>query len=48
MVQPGVGVGVPMNRYLAIVGQADYRLAIFHAQADNEIRLSLGARFMFW
>jgi hypothetical protein len=48
MVQPGLGVSVPMNRYLAIVGQADYRLAIFHAQADNEIRLSLGARFMLW
>jgi hypothetical protein len=48
MVQPGIGVSVPMNRFLNIIGQGDYRLAIFNGQMDNEFRLSVGARFMLW
>jgi len=48
MVQPGVGVSVPISRYLNIVGQEDYRMAIFSGQVDNEFRFSAGARFMLW
>jgi len=48
MVQPGVGVSVPVNHFLNLVGQGDYRLAIFRGQMDNEFRLSAGARFMLW
>jgi hypothetical protein len=48
MVQPGVGVSVPIARYVNIVGQADYRMAIFSGQVDNEFRFSAGARFMLW
>jgi hypothetical protein len=48
MVQPGVGVSVPISRYLNIVGQGDYRMAIFSGQVDNEFRFSAGARFMLW
>lgn len=48
MVQPGVGVSVPINHYLNLVGQGDYRLAIFKGQTDNELRFSAGARFMLW
>jgi hypothetical protein len=48
MIQPGIGVSVPMNRYLAIVGQGDYRFAIFRGQTDNEFRVAFGARFMLW
>jgi hypothetical protein len=48
MFQPGAGVSVPLNRYVSIVGQGDYRLAVFSGHLDNEFRLSLGARFMFW
>ena len=48
MIQPGVGVSVPLNHYVALVGQGDYRLAIFRGQLDNEFRLSFGARFMLW
>jgi hypothetical protein len=48
MFQPGAGVSVPVSRYIAIVGQGDYRLAVFSGQLDNEFRLSLGARFMLW
>jgi hypothetical protein len=48
MFQPGAGVSVPLNRYIAIVGQGDYRLAVFSGQLDNEFRVSLGARLMLW
>lgn len=48
MIQPGIGVSVPMNRYVAIVGQGDYRFAIFRGQSDNEFRIAFGARFMLW
>ena len=48
MVQPGIGVSVPISRYLNIVGQGDYRMAIFSGQVDNEFRFSAGARFMLW
>ena len=48
MIQPGIGVSVPVNRFLSIVGQGDYRLAIFKGQTDNEFRFSAGARFMLW
>ena len=48
MFQPGAGVSVPLNRYFAIVGQGDYRIAVFSGQLDNEFRLSLGARLMLW
>jgi len=48
MIQPGVGISVPMNRYFAIVGQGDYRIAIFRGQVDKEFRVSLGARVMLW
>jgi hypothetical protein len=48
MVQPGVGVSVPVNRFVNVIGQGDYRLAMFSGQADNEFRISVGARFMLW
>jgi len=48
MIQPGVGVAVPLNHWVAIVGQGDYRLAVFRGQLDNEFRFSFGARFMLW
>ena len=48
MVQPGVGVSVPINHYVSLFGQGDYRLAIFRGQRDNEFRFSAGARFMLW
>jgi len=48
MVQPGIGIGVPINHYLNLFGQGDYRLAIFRGQTDNEFRFSAGARFMLW
>ena len=48
MVQPGVGVSVPISRYMNIVGQGDYRMAIFTGQVDHEFRFSAGARFMLW
>jgi hypothetical protein len=48
MFQPGVGVSVPISRYMNITGQADYRLAVFSGQVDNEWRVSAGARFMLW
>jgi len=48
MVQPGVGVSVPINHFVNIIGQGDYRLAFFNGQTDNEFRISAGARFMLW
>jgi len=57
MVQPGVGVSVPLNHYVAVFGQADYRWALLHPVADNpafgwdsenEFRFAFGARFMLW
>ena len=48
MVQPGIGISVPINRYLNIIGQGDYRMAIFSGQVDNEFRITAGARFMLW
>jgi hypothetical protein len=48
MVQPGVGVAVPLNHFVSVYGQGDYRVAIFRSQTDNEFRLSFGARFMLW
>ena len=57
MVQPGVGVSVPLNHYVAVFGQADYRWALLHPvadnpafgwDADNEFRFAFGARFMLW
>ena len=48
MVQPGLGVSVPLNHWVAVVGQGDYRFAIFSGRVDNEFRLSVGARFMLW
>ena len=48
MIQPGLGVAVPLNHWVAVVGQGDYRFAIFRGQLDNEFRLSFGARFMLW
>lgn len=48
MVQPGVGVSVPINHYVALFGQGDYRVAIFRSQVDNEFRFAFGARFMLW
>ncbi len=48
MVQPGLGVSVPLNHWFAAFGQADYRLAIFRSQVDNEFRFAFGARFMLW
>jgi len=48
MVQPGVGVSVPLNRFFAVIGQGDYRVAIFRSQVDNEFRFTVGARFMLW
>jgi hypothetical protein len=48
MFQPGIGVSVPISRYMNIIGQGDYRLAVFNGQVDNEWRISAGARFMLW
>jgi hypothetical protein len=48
MFQPGIGVSVPINRYMNLMGQGDYRLAVFSGQVDNEWRISAGARFMLW
>jgi hypothetical protein len=48
MVQPGVGLNVPINHFFSLVGQGDYRFAIFRSQTDNEFRVSVGARVMFW
>jgi hypothetical protein len=48
MVQPGVGVSVPINHFVNVIGQGDYRFAIFNGQIDNEFRFSVGARFMLW
>jgi hypothetical protein len=57
MVQPGLGVSVPLNHYVAAFGQADYRVAFLHPQVanasfgwdvDNEFRFAFGARFMLW
>jgi hypothetical protein len=48
MFQPGIGVSVPVNRFLNLVGQGDYRLAVFNGQMDNEFRIMAGARFMLW
>jgi hypothetical protein len=48
MFQPGIGVSVPINRYMNLIGQGDYRLAVFSGQVDNEWRISAGARFMLW
>jgi hypothetical protein len=57
MVQPGIGVSVPLTRYVAAFGQVDYRLALLHPvdsnpafgwDADNEFRFAFGARFMLW
>ena len=48
MVQPGIGVSVPINNWVAVIGQADYRLAVFRSQVDNEFRFTFGARFMLW
>jgi hypothetical protein len=48
MFQPGVGVSVPINRFVSVIGQGDYRLAIFRGQFDNEFRLTVGGRFMLW
>lgn len=57
MVQPGVGVSVPLTRYVAVFGQADYRWALLHPvennpafgwDPDNEFRFAGGVRFMLW
>ena len=48
MIQSGLGVAVPLNHWVAVVGQGDYRFAIFRGQVDNEFRLAFGARFMLW
>ena len=47
MLQPGVGVSVPIGRMVSVVGQADYRRVFFKEQGDNEVRLALGVRFAF-
>jgi hypothetical protein len=57
IVQPGVGVSVPLTHYVAAFGQFDYRWALLHPvsgspafgwDADNEFRFAFGARFMLW
>jgi hypothetical protein len=57
MVQPGVGVNVPLTRNVAAFGQADYRWALLHPvegnpafgwDPDNEFRFAFGVRFMLW
>lgn len=48
MFQPGIGVSVPVARYMNLVGQGDYRIAVFNSQVDNEWRITAGARFMIW
>jgi len=48
MFQPGIGISVPVARYMNLVGQGDYRMAVFRGQVDNEFRITAGARFMLW
>jgi hypothetical protein len=48
MFQPGIGISVPISRYINLTGQGDYQLAVFSGQVDNEWRISAGARFMLW
>jgi len=57
IVQPGVGVSVPLTHYVAAFGQFDYRWALLHPvesnpafgwDADNQFRFAFGARFMLW
>jgi hypothetical protein len=56
MIQPGIGVSVPLTRYIAVYGQGDYRVAFLHPQGDNnfgwdvdnEFRAAFGVRFMLW
>ena len=57
MIQPGVGVSVPLARYVQAFGQADYRWALLHPvegnpafgwDAENEFRFAAGVRFMLW
>jgi hypothetical protein len=57
IVQPGLGVSVPLNHYVAAFGQADYRWALLHPVSDNpafgwdpdnEFRFAFGVRFMLW
>src|SRR5439155_17793999 len=47
MVQPGVGVAVPVNETIGVVAQGDYRRAFFKQEAENEYRLYLGVRVSF-
>jgi hypothetical protein len=44
MLQPGVGVTVPIAGTIGVGGQVDYRRAFFSPQSENEWRFILGLR----
>jgi outer membrane protein with beta-barrel domain len=44
MVQPGVGVTVPVTATIGVMGQVDYRRAFFSPESENEWRFVLGVR----
>jgi hypothetical protein len=44
MLQPGVGVTVPMAGMIGVGGQLDYRRAFFSPESENEWRFIFGVR----
>ncbi len=44
MLQPGVGVTVPISSTIGVNGQVDYRRAFFSPESENEWRFVVGVR----
>jgi hypothetical protein len=47
MLQPGVGLIVPMTRTFAVTGGVNYRRVFFEGSDDNETSVFAGVRIAF-